>query len=136
MDNIFLTQVASSFGFIGFLLVIYYGDWFQVVTMVAFPIEIIFFVGNFRVMMLYVRWSKWRVILFKLILLADSAVFFQIGAHYINVNYNYTGGHNPEIDQKAKDFVLLYIFGLFALFVEMYSKMCDIDQTSELKFDY
>ena len=76
MDNIFLTQVASTFGFIGFLLVIYYGDWFQVVTMVAFPIEIIFFVGNFRVMMLYVRWSKWRVILYKLILLADSALFF------------------------------------------------------------
>jgi hypothetical protein len=38
MDNIFLTQVASSFGFIGFLLVIYNGDWFQVVTMVAFPV--------------------------------------------------------------------------------------------------
>jgi hypothetical protein len=93
-------------------------------------------VGNFRVMMLYVRWAKWRVILFKLILLADSAVFFQIGAHYINVGYNYTLGDNPEVDQKAKDFVLLYIFGLFALFVEMYSKMCDIDQTSELKFNY
>jgi hypothetical protein len=32
--------------------------------------------------------------------------------------------------------VLLYIFGLFALFVELYTKLCDIDQTSELKFDY
>lgn len=67
--------------------------------------------------MLHVKWSKWRVILFKLVLLADSAVFFQIGAHYITVRYEYTGGENPEIDSKAMDFVLLYIFGLFALFV-------------------
>ncbi len=35
-----------------------------------------------------------------------------------------------------KDFVLLYIFGLFALFVEMYAKMCEIDQTTDLKFEY
>ena len=42
----------------------------------AFPIEIIFFVGNFRIMMLTVKWSKWKVILYKLVLLADSAVFF------------------------------------------------------------
>jgi hypothetical protein len=76
LDNIFLTQVASSFGFIGFLLVIFNGYWYQVITMMAFPVEIIFFVGNFRVMMLHVKWSKWRVILYKLVLLADSAVFF------------------------------------------------------------
>lgn len=94
LDNIFLAQVASSFGFIGFLLVIYYGYWYQVITMVAFPLEIIFFVGNFRVMMLHVKWSKWRVILFKLVLLADSAVFFEIGAYYMSVDFQYTGGSN------------------------------------------
>jgi hypothetical protein len=134
LDNIFLAQVASSFGFVGFLLVIYYGYWYQVITMVAFPVEILFFVGNFRVMMLHVKWSKWRVILFKLVLLADSAVFFEIGAYYLSVNYLYTGGDNADLDKKVQDFVLLYIFGLFALFVELYSKMCEIDQTAELKF--
>jgi hypothetical protein len=87
-------------------------------------------------MMLHVKWSKWRVILFKLVLLADSAVFFEIGAYYMSVDFQYTGGANKELDGKVKDFVLLYIFGLFALFVELYSKMCDIDQTAELKFDY
>lgn len=45
-------------------------------------------------------------------------------------NFQYTKGDNPILDGKVKDFVLLYIFGLFALFVELYSKMCDIDQTS------
>lgn len=32
--------------------------------------------------------------------------------------------------------MLLYIFGLFALFVELYTKLSEIDQTAELKFDY
>ena len=81
-------------------------------------------------MMLQVRWSKWRVILFKLVLLADSAVFFQIGAYYMSNNYLYTAGVDTVLDGKIKDFVLLYIFGLFALFVELYKKVCDADQTS------
>lgn len=136
LDNIFLTQVASSFGFIGFLLVLYEGHWYQVISMLAFPVEILFYVGNFRIMMLTVKWSKWRVILFKLIMLADSAVFFEIGAYYMSANFQYSGGSNTTLDGKVKDFVLLYIFGLFALFVEMYSKMCDIDQTSDLKYCY
>lgn len=38
LDNIFLTQVASSFGFIGFLLVLYDGHWYQVISMLAFPV--------------------------------------------------------------------------------------------------
>lgn len=104
--------------------------------MMAFPLEIVFFVGNFRIMLLNVRWSKWRVILFKLILLADSAVFFEIGAYYMSNDYLYTGGVDDDLDGKIKDFVLLYIFGLFALFVELYAKMCDIDQTTDLKFEY
>jgi hypothetical protein len=136
LDNIFLTQVGSSFGFVGFLLVLYQGNWYQMITMMAFPIEILFFVGNFRIMMLSVKWSKWKVILFKLVLLADSAVFFLIGSHYMSVNYQYTGGASADLDGKVKDFVLLYIFGLFALFVEMYAKICDIDQTNELRFEY
>ena len=117
LDNIFLTQVASSFGFIGFLLVIYSGNWYEVISMIAFPLEMIFFVGNFRVMMLLVKWSKWRVILYKLILLADSALFFEIGAYYLSSNYLYTGGSDTSLDSQVKDFVLLYIFGLFAVFV-------------------
>ena len=104
--------------------------------MIAFPLEMVFFVGNFRVMMLLVKWSKWRVILYKLILLADSAVFFEIGAYYLSSNFLYTGGVDTTLDGKVKDFVLLYIFGLFAVFVEMYSKICDIDQTNDLKYCY
>lgn len=51
-------------------------------------------------------------------------------------DYKYTAGSDTGLDGKIKDFVLLYIFGLFALFVELYSKICDMDQTAELKFDY
>lgn len=92
LDHIFLTQLASALGFVGFLMVISHGYWYQYVTMIAFPIEIIFYAGNFRVLMLHVKWSKWRVLLFKTVLLGDSAVFFYIGARYVSMGYNYTGG--------------------------------------------
>lgn len=38
LDNIFLAQVASAFGFVGFLLVLYKQNWYQMITMMAFPI--------------------------------------------------------------------------------------------------
>ena len=136
LDNMFLMQVASSFGFVGFLLVVYKGYWYQVISMIAFPLEIIFFVGNFRVLLAHVRWSRWRLILYKLALLADATLFFEIGAYYMSSGFNYTGGSDTTLDGKVKDFVLLYIFGMFTLFVELYSKMSDIDETAELKFTY
>lgn len=39
LDNIFLVQVASAFGFVGFVLVIYTpGNLMQLITMIAFPV--------------------------------------------------------------------------------------------------
>jgi hypothetical protein len=117
LDNIFLTEVAGCYGFVGFLLVIYTGKWYQAATMICFPIEILFFVGNFRMLMLTVNWSKWRIILYKLVLLADSAVFFEIGAYYMIINFQYSMGVDPNLDSTVQDFVLLYVFGCFGLFV-------------------
>ena len=77
--------------------------------------------------MFHVQWAKWKVILFKLVLLADAVAFFEIGAYYMSKNHLYTNGKDTELDGKVKDFVLLYIFGMFTLFCELYSKMCDID---------
>lgn len=87
-------------------------------------------------MMVDVQWPKWKVILFKIVLLADAAAFFQIGSYYMSTNYKYTNGDDSDLDGQVKDFVLLYIFGLFTLFCELYSKICDIDETAELKYGY
>jgi len=35
----------------------------------------------------------------------------------MSVNFEYTNGKDSILDGQVKDFVLLYIFGLFALFV-------------------
>lgn len=59
-----------------------------------------------------------------------------MGAYYMSQNYQYTNGADPQLDGQVKDFVLLYIFGLFTLFCELYSKLCDIDETAELKYTY
>lgn len=39
LDNIFLVEVASAFGFIGFIMVLYNpGSIMQIITMLAFPV--------------------------------------------------------------------------------------------------
>jgi len=117
VDNIFLMQIVSSFGFIGFLMVISDGKWYHIVSMIAFPLEIIFFIGNFRVLLLYVRWTKLQMVIYKIILMAGAVLFFQIGALYMDADFSYSGGTDPVLDGAVKDFVLLYIFGMFTLFV-------------------
>lgn len=52
------------------------------------------------------------------------------------VNYRITGGLNPDIDSSFKDFALLYTFGNFAFFNELYDKVTDFDETSELIWTY
>jgi len=50
-------------------------------------------------------------------LLADAVVFFEVGSYYMSTDFAYSGGSDKNLDGKVKDFVLLYVFGLFALFV-------------------
>lgn len=52
------------------------------------------------------------------------------------VNYSYTKGQLEELDSKIKDFITLYAFGTFEFFCGLLGKICDFDQTSDLKWVY
>lgn len=43
------------------------------------------------------------------------------------------GSADPE---QIKEFFFLYIFGFFTLLVELYSKITDLDGTTDLKYHY
>ncbi len=40
------------------------------------------------------------------------------------------------MDSRFKDFTLLYTFGNFAFFAELYMKIGDFDKTGDFQFDY
>jgi hypothetical protein len=48
----------------------------------------------------------------------------------MTVNYSYSGGVDSALDSKIKDFILLYAFGTFDFFMQLFGKISDFDQTS------
>jgi hypothetical protein len=104
--------------------------------MFGIPISFFFFVGNFRVCVRFSDWKKWRIIPFKFSLMVGAICFFEIGAYFMTVNYSYSGGENTALDSKVKDFILLYAFGTFDFFMQLFAKISDFDQTAELKYVY
>jgi hypothetical protein len=48
----------------------------------------------------------------------------------MTVNYSYSGGENTALDSKVKDFILLYAFGTFDFFMQLFAKISDFDQTA------
>ncbi len=45
------------------------------------------------------------------------------------VDYKITDGLKPQLDSNFKDFTLLYIFGNFAFFAQLFGKVNDFDGT-------
>ncbi len=51
-------------------------------------------------------------------------------------NYQLTRGFMPAIQSKFKDFVLLFVFANFSLFMEMYGRISGKDKTEDLEYKY
>jgi TctA family transporter len=87
-------------------------------------------------MIAYEKWSKWKVIVYKVAVLGCGLIFFYVGVDYMNGAYKLTMGYFPTIEAIIKNMVYLYVFGNTELFFMMYRKLSSFDQTEELKYVY
>jgi hypothetical protein len=56
-------------------------------------------------------------------------IYFGIGAYYMAFNYKLTQGYLPDVESKLKDFVLLFVFANFSLYIEMFNAIGNRDKT-------
>jgi hypothetical protein len=104
--------------------------------MLFVPFMFFMAVGNFRLFLKWVILKPWQVILWKSTLMINGIIYFMIGAYYMMTNYQLTRGFMPAIESKLKDFVLLFVFANFSLFMEMYSGVSGKDKTEDLEYKY
>lgn len=64
----------------------------------------------------YGSWEKWQVVVYKLVVVSCGLAFFYIGVYYMNGAYKITNQMMPELEEKFKNLVLLYVFGNNELF--------------------
>ena len=136
IDNILLTQIVASIGFVGMIMAIFDGDYRQYLAMFLVPFMYFLLSGNFRLSLMNYQWNRYKTIAFKIVLLSGAIVLFGIGTYIMFIDFKITDGYKPDTDSSFKDFTLLYTFGNFAFYAELYSKVGDFDKTGDFEFDY
>ena len=93
-------------------------------------------VGNYRTILLYMKWSVPKVILFKLSKLGSILFYLCFGTYYVLGDISYSKGANSTLDDKVQNLVILFVFSGFALQLEIFNRASDFDGTSNLKSTY
>ena len=86
IDKICLALVLVYVGVLGFInIFLEFTEvaWFYQLLYILYPILLVLYSGNFRVMMVYCDWNRIEVIFFKFTLLVGSTSYFVLGMYYL-----------------------------------------------------
>lgn len=93
-------------------------------------------VGNFRVMILEMRWESVMVVIYKLSKMLGCLFYLAFGAYYRIESISYSVNTSTDIDSKVQYIVLLYVLSGFSLELMMVNKISDFDQSNLLQTSY
>jgi hypothetical protein len=127
---------VSTVGFFGMIGILDNGEWPYLVIKLGFIVQSLTMNALFKVMVVYMKWSKARLIIYKILLLLNNGMLVALSAYYFSINFSFTRHYLPVLDDQTQDFVMLYLVGIFAYQYEFYSKISDFDFTTNLKYLY
>lgn len=93
LDSIVPILISACIAFYSLMNFFTLTLWQSKAYVVTFPLWVIYFTGNLRVMLVYVKWKKWMVILYKLVVLGCGLVSFLIGFEYMMGKYKIFQGY-------------------------------------------
>ncbi len=114
LDNVVLVYIVVIISFYGMIGMLDTGEWPYLIIKIGFVIQSLSIQLLCKLMLLWMKWSRIKIIIYKLSLLANSAMLVALSGHYFTVNFSFTRYYMPSLDDKVKDYVMLYLFGLFA----------------------
>ena len=132
-----LVTIAASLAFLNLMFIFdTTDDWYWSMIEAGFSIGITFNSTMTRIFLVHLKWPKWQLIFYKLSTMANCLMYFICGVYFIVANFTYTRHRLPAFDGKVHDFMVLFIFSMFAYAFELYSKITDLDRTGDLKYIY
>jgi hypothetical protein len=114
LDNIVVVFFVTLIGFFGLIGIIDNGEWPYLIMRIGYIIQSLSRNSLFKLLVLYMKWSKTRLIVYKLILLLNCGLLVALSAYFFSVNFSSTRYYLPSLDEKLQDFVMIYLFGIFA----------------------
>jgi hypothetical protein len=137
IDNILLVTVAVCLAFTSLIMIFdVKNQWQYKILEAGLPTLIIIYSTLTRIFLVHLKWTKWRLIFFKISIMMNNLMFLSMVVHFIYIDFSYTMHYLPTFDSKVKDFMLLYIFAMFSYTYELYSKVTDLDHTCNFRYCY
>lgn len=108
----------------------------EILELVGYGVCNLAMVGNFRVMMLEMRWDSVMIVIYKLSKVFDILFYLGFGAYYKIDGVSYSKGTDIGLDSKVEFIVLLFVLSGFSLQVMIFNKVSDFDRTNQFKTNY
>jgi hypothetical protein len=136
IDSHLVVFCVSTVGFFWMIGILDNGEWPYLVIKFGSIVQSLSFNALFKVMVVYMKWSKARLIIYKILLLLNNGILVALCGYYFSINFSFTRHYLPVLDEQIQDFVMLYLVGIFGYQYEFYSKISDLDFTANLKYIY
>ena len=68
--------------------------------------------------------------------MVSGTIYVFIGCFILITQLSYLKNVTTNFTNRVKDYSLLYVFGMFSLFLELYNKLTSIDGTGDHKYYY
>jgi hypothetical protein len=72
-------------------------------------------IGNFRIITKYMKWTVFRVVLYKISKVFQILFYLIFGAYYILADISYSKNTDDTLDGQVQELVILFVFTGFAL---------------------
>lgn len=126
LDNTFLMELASIITYIFLNYTNVYTQPLAIGALIAYPILLFTMVGNFRVMLLYCKWNKIQVIIYKLVKALGSTYFLIYGTLLII----------KSEDNTQSDLFMLWVFTTCGFWGQMFFCINSFDASDGLSTKY
>ena len=133
LDTILLASCTAMVGVIGVTYVVCPLDAVPLIALITWSSQIFIIAGNSRIIIAYAKFKKWQTIVFKLGICVGLLAYLIMATYFMMHKFL---GVPDSLNDTIKDLFFLYVFGLFTMYYEIYSKISDLDGTSDQQYHY
>jgi hypothetical protein len=136
LDSLVLAFGVTSLAFVGMMYFLDRGRWEMKVLQAAYLVCSVTKILNLRILLLYMKWQRLEVIIYKIVLKITALTYFSVGVYCFYTNYSFTFNILKKFDQQCRYFVVLFTFAAFDFCGRLIKQMGSFDYTEKFKYVY
>lgn len=136
LDSIMVSVCTCLIGYAGMLTIMLPPEIYAYIVAAAMNMNFFFFAGSSRVIVVYGIMKRWETLMYKMAIKVSLLGYLILAAYFMSNDIGAALGLDDEKGNVLEQFFFLYIFGLFTLYMDIFSKISDIDGSSSLQYHF